>query len=63
MADTEQGMTDETTTPEVFDSGSSSGAATDFPKVEPMNAAEDPALENFLPDPAEQTLPGEEKDS
>lgn len=44
------------------DVSSGAGAATDFPKVEPMNAAEDPALENFLPDPADQTLPGEEKE-
>jgi hypothetical protein len=39
----------ETTKPEVFDSGSSSGAATDFTQVKPLNEGEDPAHANFLP--------------
>jgi len=77
MADTEQGMAGDTQAtessdsggPEVFDSGASSGtgtsggAATDFPKVEPLNAAEDDAKTDFLPDPNAQTLPGEEGES
>lgn len=75
MADTEEGMAGETQAtessdsggPEIMDSGASSGsgggAATDFPKVEPLNAAENDAKTDFLPDPNDQTLPGEEKDS
>jgi hypothetical protein len=50
MADTEQDRGgDETTTPEVFDSGSSSGTATDFTQVKPLSESEDPAHANFLP--------------
>jgi hypothetical protein len=56
MSDTEQSMGEtEAKTPEVFDSGTSSGsgsgggAATDFTQVKPLSESEDPAHANFLP--------------
>ncbi|MEX2551397.1 MAG: hypothetical protein WD627_00120 [Actinomycetota bacterium] len=50
MADTEQSMGEtEAKTPEVFDSGASSGTATDFTQVKPLSESEDPAHANFLP--------------